>query len=331
MSADHQQGVPVDEETILLLGGGHPEGAPPKNQPRKIAMGLVVVVVVVLAAATLLAVSTSVNHRDDDSGLTTSTASGLDVPLEGLSHAAFAPDYFYAPDPGGASLLSEVKPEKRCKYIEGYFTDRYKDVPHEKLVTQYAAQSTDANVFFRATAALFWRDFGAGVWGGLSMSDRVTAKLTSKSSLLGKPLNPYSLHTWVTGDQHLSNFGAWRNRNGKIVFGVNDFDEAAIFDFHIDVIRIAVSLHNHAVVNGFNESEIKYVQLIFLNTYLDTVFAYVGSDIAALFEITARTARGKLKEFLEHLEDEKSRIDEKFTVVDNKTGQQVFEKNERTR
>ena len=322
MSAN-RQGVPIDEETILLLGGGHPEGAPPPNRARKIALGFSLVAVV-LAAATLLAVSTSANHRDDDS------QSGLDVPLEGLPHGEFTPDCLSA-GVDGASPLADVKPEKRGKHIEECFADRHKDVPHEKLVTQHAPQSVDANVFFRATAALFWPDFGDGVWGGISMSERVTAKLTSKASLLGRPLNPYSLWTWVTGDQHLSNFGAWRNRNGEVVFGVNDVDEAAIFDFHIDVIRIAVSLHNHAVTNGFNAEQIKYMQLIFLNTYLDAVFAYVGSDRDLTFEITARTARGKLQEFLERLEDKESKIDVKFTTADKKTGQQVFEKNEMTR
>ena len=48
-----------------------------------------------------------------------------------------------------------------------------------------------------------------------------------------------STWTWITGDQHLSNFGAWRNRAGEVVFSDNDFDEAAIYDFHIDVLRIA--------------------------------------------------------------------------------------------
>ena len=40
----------------------------------------------------------------------------------------------------------------------------------------------------------------------------------------GTDLQPRSTWTWVTGDQHLSNFGAWRNRGGEVVFSVNDFD-----------------------------------------------------------------------------------------------------------
>ena len=53
----------------------------------------------------------------------------------------------------------------------------------------------------------------------------------------GSPLQRTSTWTWITGDQHLSNFGAWMARDGKVVLGVNDFDEAAIYDFQIDVSR----------------------------------------------------------------------------------------------
>ena len=48
---------------------------------------------------------------------------------------------------------------------------------------------------------------------------------------------------WITGDQHVSNFGAWRNRHGAIVFGINDFDEAVVYDFQIDIWRLAVSMY----------------------------------------------------------------------------------------
>ena len=41
------------------------------------------------------------------------------------------------------------------------------------------------------------------------------------------------------------------------MFGVNDFDEAAIYDFQLDVIRIAVSIVNHGKSNGLNDDEIE--------------------------------------------------------------------------
>jgi len=35
----------------------------------------------------------------------------------------------------------------------------------EFLREKYAAQSTDSNVFYRATALLFWKDFAGRYWG----------------------------------------------------------------------------------------------------------------------------------------------------------------------
>jgi len=51
-------------------------------------------------------------------------------------------------------------------------------------------------------------------------------------------------------------FGAWRNRGGEVVYSVNDFDEAVIYDFHLDILHIAVSICNHAT-NGFHTDQIK--------------------------------------------------------------------------
>ena len=49
-------------------------------------------------------------------------------------------------------------------------------------------------------------------------------------------------------DQHLSNFGAWKNRANEIVWSVNDFDEGLIYDFNLDIWRLAVSVFSHALV-----------------------------------------------------------------------------------
>jgi hypothetical protein len=43
------------------------------------------------------------------------------------------------------------------------------------------------------------------------------------------------------GDAHVENFGTWRDREGRLVWGVNDFDEAALLPYTNDLIRLAVS------------------------------------------------------------------------------------------
>ncbi len=43
------------------------------------------------------------------------------------------------------------------------------------------------------------------------------------------------------GDIHLENFGTWRDADGRLVWGVNDFDEAAEMPFVLDIVRLVVS------------------------------------------------------------------------------------------
>ena len=94
------------------------------------------------------------------------------------------------------------------------------------------------------------------------------------------------------GDQHLSNFGAWRNRHGDIVFGVNDFDESTIFDFQMDIWRLAVSIYNHALSNDLGEAKAEAAVLTFTNTYVRTIMDYVNNDRAETFEINQDTSKG---------------------------------------
>lgn len=43
------------------------------------------------------------------------------------------------------------------------------------------------------------------------------------------------------GDTHLENFGTWRDAEGRLVWGANDFDEAAVMPYPLDLVRLAAS------------------------------------------------------------------------------------------
>jgi uncharacterized protein (DUF2252 family) len=45
----------------------------------------------------------------------------------------------------------------------------------------------------------------------------------------------------AVGDIHLENFGTWRDADGRLVWGVNDFDEAAQMPYVLDLVRLAAS------------------------------------------------------------------------------------------
>jgi hypothetical protein len=43
------------------------------------------------------------------------------------------------------------------------------------------------------------------------------------------------------GDVHVENFGTWRDAEGRLVWGINDFDEAADIPYPVDLVRLATS------------------------------------------------------------------------------------------
>jgi uncharacterized protein (DUF2252 family) len=45
----------------------------------------------------------------------------------------------------------------------------------------------------------------------------------------------------AVGDIHLENFGTWRDVEGRLIWGINDFDEAAEMPYALDLVRLAAS------------------------------------------------------------------------------------------
>ena len=85
-----------------------------------------------------------------------------------------------------------------------------KDLNHK-----HAAMRKDAFSFLRAT---FYR------W-----AEKFPASLRKAPPVLG------------VGDLHVENFGTWRDSEGRLVWGVNDFDEACRLPYTNDLVRLATS------------------------------------------------------------------------------------------
>jgi len=47
---------------------------------------------------------------------------------------------------------------------------------------------------------------------------------------------------FAVGDLHVENFGTWRDAEGRLVWGVNDFDEAYTLPYTNDLVRLGTSL-----------------------------------------------------------------------------------------
>jgi hypothetical protein len=47
----------------------------------------------------------------------------------------------------------------------------------------------------------------------------------------------------AVGDLHVENFGTWRDVEGRLAWGINDFDEVCQLPYTIDLVRLAASAH----------------------------------------------------------------------------------------
>ena len=93
------------------------------------------------------------------------------------------------------------------------------------LELKHRAMSAGSFPFFRATFYR-WAARWEGVVGAAAQAPRVLA----------------------VGDLHVENFGTWRDAEGRLIWGVNDFDEAWPLPYTQDVVRLAAS----ALVAGGN-------------------------------------------------------------------------------
>ena len=58
----------------------------------------------------------------------------------------------------------------------------------------------------------------------------------------------------AVGDLHAENFGTWRDEDGRLVWGVNDFDEAAVMPYALDLVRLAASIRLAGELDASNQA-----------------------------------------------------------------------------
>jgi hypothetical protein len=108
---------------------------------------------------------------------------------------------------------------KSTRHFEAWLAQRT-HLDKKDLRLKHERMKAELFPFFRATYyrwAQLWPEFCSG----LAKAPKVLA----------------------VGDLHIENFGTWRDIEGRLIWGVNDFDEAWPMAYAIDLVRLAVSAH----------------------------------------------------------------------------------------
>lgn len=147
----------------------------------------------------------------------------------------------------------------------------------ERLGLKYRAMCADTFRFFRGTCHLFYED-----WPRRSGLDRAP-------------------RTWISGDLHLENFGAYQADDRLTCFDINDFDEGLLAPCTWEAARFVTSVLVAAPDLGVAGGQVTSL----CRSYLDTYAAALVDGKARRVE--RQTAEGMVQDLLVTLEGRKRR------------------------
>ena len=175
-------------------------------------------------------------------------------------------------------------------------------------IEKYNKMAESAFRFYRGSAFLFYYD----------------------TTSLPSPFHtPTDCPTWIMGDMHIDNFGAFRNERGQIVYDVNDFDEGYVGSYLYDVLRMSVSIALYLEEQGYEETLQKTAIQSFLNAYVEQLKRFKSKkDDPKTLMFTKENTKGPIKRMLKKLEKrQQEQFMQDITTI-NENGEHVFKWND---
>lgn len=142
---------------------------------------------------------------------------------------------------------------------------------------KYRKMASDPHSFYRGTACLFYADV-------------TTAEDPFADERSGR--------IWIHGDLHVENFGTYLNSDGRMVFDINDFDEAYLGHFTWDLQRFAASLALVGWQKALPEDDVRRLIGRYLRGYLAQVDHYRDEDNDEDFALHIDNTSGPVLEAL---------------------------------
>lgn len=182
------------------------------------------------------------------------------------------------------------------------------DLSEEQRLEKYSKMLESPFRFFRGSAYLFYYD------------------MTKATSIFH---TDDERPTWIQGDLHMDNFGAFQNESGDIVYDVNDFDEGYVGSYFYDVLRMSVSIAIYLEEQGLKKSAQEMAIHHFLRGYINQLKRFQRKqDDPLTLTFTKNNTKGPIKKVLKKLEKrQQTQFLQDITQV-NEEGNRVFLWNE---
>lgn len=155
-----------------------------------------------------------------------------------------------------ATKADEARTKQIITVFEDAFADLMKADPRAFRI-KFRKMAADPFAFFRGAACLYYADV-------TQMDDEWADDRTRR--------------IWIHGDLHVENFGTYMNSSGRLVFDINDFDEAFIGDFTWDLRRFATGMALMGRRKALPLDDVKQLIAKYIRAYLNQVDLYMKSD-----------------------------------------------------
>jgi len=212
------------------------------------------------------------------------------------------------------TLLEQVKDTRtilRRTLLETIFEEfdgQRMRLTEEQRIEKYRTMLDSPFRFFRGSAYLFYFD------------------VTKSPSIFH---TSDVMPTWIQGDMHMDNFGAFQNETGDIVFDINDFDEGYVGSYLYDVSRMSVSIALYLEEQGLDHETQEKAIHHFLHSYVSQLKRFQRKqDDPLTLTFTKDNTKGPIKKVLKKLEKRQhSQFVQDITYI-NDEEQRVFLWNE---
>jgi uncharacterized protein (DUF2252 family) len=165
--------------------------------------------------------------------------------------------------------------------------------------TKFRKMARDPFAFYRGTACLFYEDVGEG--GDCAGFDRdLVDEDTSR--------------IWIQGDLHAENFGTYLDADGRLVFDVNDFDEAYLGHWTWDLGRFCASLALLCWQKALPDQVIDDLVERYVRAYADQVEHYRSVPDDTEWALTLDTAEGAVLDALH-----RAKLSTRFGMLESMT------------
>ncbi len=146
---------------------------------------------------------------------------------------------------------------------------------------KFRKMAASAFAFYRGTAGLFYRDLTEDPEFGDQPGGAYLDERTSR--------------VWIHGDLHAENFGTYMDSTGRLIFNVNDFDEAYVGPFTWDLKRFAASVALIGYAKALSDEQITELVRVYAGAYRERIHALAtGAKSDEVPPFTLDTAEGPL-------------------------------------